>query len=79
MYKELGIEPSALAVAQHYGSLLNALIIDRIDQEFTSSIKQTGIIPHVTDTLMVTIDDRRSLANEVLVLGQSISRRSSNL
>lgn len=79
MYAELGIQPSALAVAKHYGNLLSALIIDRIDQEFVSPIEQTGIIPHVTDTLMVSIDDRRRLANEVILLGQSITRRSSSI
>jgi LPPG:FO 2-phospho-L-lactate transferase len=79
MYTELGIQPSALAVAKHYGNLLSALIIDRVDREFASAIGQTGIIPHVTDTLMVSIDDRRKLANEVILLGHSITRRSSSI
>jgi hypothetical protein len=32
MYQEMGIEPSALAVAQHYGSLLAGFILDNSDQ-----------------------------------------------
>jgi LPPG:FO 2-phospho-L-lactate transferase len=79
MYVELGIQPSALAVAKQYGRLLDGFILDKIDREFAAPIQQSGIIPHVTETLMLSDDDRIHLASEVIVLGQGIQRRSSKL
>jgi len=65
MYTELGIRPSALAVARHYKDLLSGFILDIIDEamakEFTIPIK-------ITRTLMKTRDDRRRVAQDVLNL-----------
>ena len=65
MYSELGILPSALAVARHYGDLLSGFILDSVDEpmakEFTIPIK-------ITHTLMKTRDDRCRLAQDVLNL-----------
>jgi LPPG:FO 2-phospho-L-lactate transferase len=65
MYTELGIRPSALAVARHYGDLLSGFILDIVDEsmakEFTIPIK-------ITRTLMKTRADRRRLALDVLNL-----------
>ena len=65
MYSELGIRPSALAVARHYEDLLSGFILDIVDEpmakEFTIPIK-------ITRTLMKTRDDRRRLAQDVLNL-----------
>jgi LPPG:FO 2-phospho-L-lactate transferase len=63
MFAELGIEPSALAVARHYGSLLSGFVLDRVDSALAS---ETGLPTAVTDTLMKTRDDRRRLAQDVL-------------
>jgi LPPG:FO 2-phospho-L-lactate transferase len=65
MFSELGIRPSALAVARHFGDLLSGFVLDIIDEpmakEFTIPIK-------ITRTLMKTRDDRRLLAQDVLNL-----------
>jgi LPPG:FO 2-phospho-L-lactate transferase len=65
MFSELGIRPSALAVAHHFGDLLSGFVLDIIDEpmakEFTIPIK-------ITRTLMKTRDDRRLLAQDVLNL-----------
>lgn len=67
MFAELGIEPSALAVAKHYGNaLLNGYIFDTIDQEQTEDIKKLGITPFCTQTLMHTPENRQQLAQEIL-------------
>ncbi|MFQ5615466.1 MAG: 2-phospho-L-lactate transferase [Anaerolineales bacterium] len=66
MYAELGIEPSALAVARHYGSLLTGFVFDQVDREQEVAIRELGIEPLVTDTLMKTPAGRRRLAEEVL-------------
>ena len=66
MYAELGVEPSALAVARHYGGLLEGFVFDKQDTESQDAVRALGIRPFVTDTLMKTPADRRRLAGEVL-------------
>jgi LPPG:FO 2-phospho-L-lactate transferase len=63
MYAELGIEPSALAVAEHYRGLLTGFVLDNVDAEFAKEISAKSL---VTDTLMQNIADRARLANDVL-------------
>jgi LPPG:FO 2-phospho-L-lactate transferase len=63
MFSELEIEPSALAVAQHYGELLNGFVFDRQDKNLTKFI---GFPSLITDTIMVEREQRKSLAEEVL-------------
>jgi LPPG:FO 2-phospho-L-lactate transferase len=63
MYAELGIQPSALAVAEHYRDLLNGFVIDQIDAELVNSM----VIPTLTtDTLMNHLTKRAQLAADVL-------------
>jgi LPPG:FO 2-phospho-L-lactate transferase len=69
MFAELGIEPSALAVARHYGSLLSGFVLDQTDASQADAIESLGMRTLVTDTLMRTPDDRRRLAGEVLAFG----------
>lgn len=63
MYAEMGIQPSALAVARHYGSLLSAFILDLTD---AALIKETAVPAFAMNTLMKTIVGRRRLAQDVL-------------
>ena len=73
MYRELGLEPSPLTVAQHYGGLLNGFVFDQVDEGQSMAIEASGIISLMTDTLMKSPDDRRRLAQEILVFGQRLS------
>ena len=71
MYEELGMQPSALAVARHYGSsqaggLLTSFVLDRIDSEQEASLSEFGVRTLVTDTIMHTAEDRRRLALDIL-------------
>jgi LPPG:FO 2-phospho-L-lactate transferase len=66
MYAELGIQPSALAVAKHYRQLLTGFVLDEIDRDQVDEISRWGIISYVTNTLMSTEDDRRRLAGQIL-------------
>ena len=66
MYLEFGIEPSALAVAEHYRNILAGFVLDSVDSEMENSIKQLGIRTLVTDTLMNNLTDRTRLAQDVL-------------
>jgi LPPG:FO 2-phospho-L-lactate transferase len=63
MFAELGIHPSAQAVAEHYGRLLSAFVIDEKD---ASAAEALGIATSLTDTLMKTRMDRRRVAKVVL-------------
>jgi LPPG:FO 2-phospho-L-lactate transferase len=67
MFKELGLESSALTVAQHYGaSLLTGFVLDEVDAGLADDIRRLGIQPLVTNTLMKTAEDRQRLAQDVL-------------
>ncbi|MDP2777986.1 MAG: 2-phospho-L-lactate transferase [Anaerolineales bacterium] len=63
MYSELGIEPSALAVAEHYRGLLSGFVLDSIDAELSMKIAVKTL---ATDTLMKNLSDRARLATDVL-------------
>jgi LPPG:FO 2-phospho-L-lactate transferase len=66
MYRELGIAPSALAVARHYGSLLSAFVLDHADAAQAADIQAAGIHALVTDTLMPDAAARHRLAAHTL-------------
>ena len=73
MYRELGIEPSALAVANHYRGLANGFVIDTIDRSLQGGITELGMKVLVTNTLMKSHDDRSRLAQELLgFIGNSL-------
>jgi LPPG:FO 2-phospho-L-lactate transferase len=74
MYKELGIQPTARAVAEHYGSLLSGFVLDGIDAVQVEEISGMGIQPHAVDTIMNTPGDRRRLAEEVLKFGEELTK-----
>ncbi|MEW6028247.1 MAG: 2-phospho-L-lactate transferase [Chloroflexota bacterium] len=63
MFGELGIEPSAIAVAEHYGDLLTGIVVDSVDSELAKRIKIKTL---VTDTIMNSSSDRARLARDVL-------------
>ncbi|MCG8416464.1 MAG: 2-phospho-L-lactate transferase [Proteobacteria bacterium] len=62
-----GQEPSAGAIAGHYGALLDGIVVERGDE---------GIIPGLptlaTDTIMKNREDRMGLAGRVLAFGESL-------
>lgn len=66
MYAELGIEPSALAVAQHYQRLLSGYVLDTVDAELAQPINELGVKTLITNTLMTSLADRARLAEDVL-------------
>lgn len=66
MYRDLGINPSSRAVAEHYQSFLDAIVVDHADQQQASEIEQWGIISMVTDILIPGTEERQRLAKEIL-------------
>ena len=66
MYAEMGITPSALAVAAHYHGLAQGFIIDQVDSELSSDISRYMMCVLATQTIMQSTQDRRRLAEDVL-------------
>jgi LPPG:FO 2-phospho-L-lactate transferase len=66
MYRELGIEPSALAVARHYCNLATGFVLDRVDKQLEGEIRSLNMGTLVTNTLMKSHDDRKALAGQIL-------------
>jgi LPPG:FO 2-phospho-L-lactate transferase len=66
MFRELGIEPSALAVARHYCDLADAFVLDSIDRELEGEIRRLEMRTLVTNTLMQSHVKRKQLAGDVL-------------
>lgn len=66
MYRELGIEPSALAVANHYRRLATDFVLDKIDEQLNESVKGLSMRTYVTNTLMKSHEDRKRLAADLL-------------
>lgn len=91
MYEELGIRPTALAVASHYHELLGwdkqvdqarnnseakrVIIIDRVDDEYQGGIRERGMQVVVADTIMRSVEDRRRLAVNILQVCSETDRR----
>lgn len=61
-----GYAPSSLGVARDYADILDRLFIAAEDQNLASSIQDLSIGPVCTDIRMMTADDKRRLAAEVL-------------
>jgi len=66
MYRELGIEPSALAVANHYRGLVTHFVMDTIDAQLIESVRGLNMQVHVTKTVMKSHEDRKLLAENTL-------------
>lgn len=69
MMRELGIEPSAAAVARRYGDLLDAYIVDHAD---AASCRGLDPVIVLAKALMETIADREALARLVLATADRI-------
>ncbi|MFV1948600.1 MAG: 2-phospho-L-lactate transferase [Anaerolineales bacterium] len=75
MYQEMGITPSAAAVAAHYGEFLAGFVMDTEDQDLEQDIRSSGSNApkvFVTDTWMKTRQDRVKLAEKILNFAQQL-------
>ena len=62
---ELGYEVSAVGIASYYRNLVDTLVIDEADRELAPSIEALGLSTHTTGTVMLTLEDKISLAREI--------------
>jgi len=68
---ELGIGATTRAICQHYGSLIDGLVIDEAD---TTDADRIGVKVAVTRTLMGNLDDKRNLARDVLAFAERLAK-----
>lgn len=74
MYEEMGIQPSATAVARHYSSWIHGFVMDMLDQKEMNDVRKTGVEVLLTDTLMTGIEKRMELAKAVLEFSKTLSK-----
>lgn len=95
MFEELGIKPTALAIARHYQDRLgwekqtelssnststkHVVMIDHVDQDYEKEIRKRGMQVAVTDTIMKSNEDRRRLAEKVLAVCVQVDWRNGAL
>lgn len=77
--REFDIECTVAAIAQHYGGLLDGLVIDEQDRDFAQQLEAGGLRSPVTNTVMKTLEDRRQLARDVLEFADRIARREGDV
>ena len=70
--RELGAEPSSLAVAEFYRGLIDALVVDEADANLSAAIDALGMHAIVTRTVMHDFQSRTSLARTVVDSVQSL-------
>lgn len=76
MMDELGMPRTALAVAEHYQDLLDGYILDTKDRQLVKDVEALGIATTVTQTVMLTLADRRQLAEDTLDFVDQLQCRS---
>ncbi|NKB21402.1 MAG: 2-phospho-L-lactate transferase [Alphaproteobacteria bacterium] len=75
MMAELRLPVSPLGIAQHYGELIDGLVIDKQDSNLADEIRAAGIGVHVTNTLMKSAEDESNLAQETLKFATTLARK----
>jgi LPPG:FO 2-phospho-L-lactate transferase len=66
MLLSLGYEVSPYGVASLYANIIDGIVIDDVDEEYAPRIRELGIAVEISDTIMKSEADRRSLAETAL-------------
>ncbi|MFP6749875.1 MAG: 2-phospho-L-lactate transferase [Alphaproteobacteria bacterium] len=73
MMAELGMPSTALAVAEHYGGLLDGFVLDDGDGGLADAVGRLGIAALVCKTVMESLEDREELARGVLAFAAELA------
>lgn len=76
MMRELGLEPSALAIAEHYRGFVDGLLLDEVDAALAPRIERLGMAARAAPTLMRSPADRERLADAALRFAADLAARS---
>jgi LPPG:FO 2-phospho-L-lactate transferase len=80
MMGELGMPQSALAVAKHYKKYypeMAGFVLDNLDSGLQAEVEALDFATIVTNTVMVTLQDRVELARTILDFSRDITERRS--
>ncbi|XOV87514.1 MAG: 2-phospho-L-lactate transferase [Pseudomonadota bacterium] len=73
MMQELGMPQTALAVAQHYQGRIDGFVLDQQDEHYAPAVERLGMSVQVTNTMMLSLEDRINLATAVLGFIEQVS------
>jgi len=76
MMLELGVTQSAASVARHYDGLIDGFVLDSEDAASGDEIRALGLDVLTTNTVMQSIEDRVSLAANVLEFATKLRSKS---
>ncbi len=74
MMGELGLDATAEGVARHYRGLIDGFVLDRVDADAADAIMASGPKVLVTNTVMKSLDDRVSLARDVIAFSKQLKQ-----
>ena len=70
MMDELGMPRTSLAVAEYYvknyPGLVSHFVLDERDQRYENAVQDLGLAAVVTNTVMISLQDRIDLARTIL-------------
>jgi LPPG:FO 2-phospho-L-lactate transferase len=72
---DMGMESSALSVAQLYADFLDGFILDRADAGLEPAVRRLGLDVLVANTVMHSLEDREQLAQAVLAFARQMPKR----
>lgn len=75
MMDELGMPATALEVAKHYAGLIDGFVLDEADSDVADAVRGLGLGVLVTNTVMKSLDDRVSLARDVIAFSKQLSEK----
>ena len=68
---ELGLRPASTTIAQHYGDLLNGIVVDNLDRP-VGGPDAYPVRVMWTQTVMRSLSDKAQLARDVLVFADEL-------
>jgi LPPG:FO 2-phospho-L-lactate transferase len=74
---ELGLQPSAAAVARHYEGLIDSFVVDELDANGMETISTLGIAVRSMQTIMRTQGDRVTLARGCLAFAETLATKAT--
>jgi len=76
MMLELGVTQSAASIARHYDGLIDGFVLDSEDAASGDEIRALGLDVLTTNTVMQSLEDRVSLAADVLEFATKLRSKS---
>ena len=73
MMREIGLPSSPVGIAEHYGKLIDGIIIDERDASLRNIIAATGLKVEVCQTLMQSDNDEKTLAIKAIKFAETLS------